>query len=166
MQEIERKFLLDGVPPVVDGHPSTEITQGYIAITDDAEVRIRARAGEHVLTVKGGRGVVRREVTVTLTREQFDALWPMTAGRRVTKRRVVVPHDDVELEIDVFTGELGGLVIAEVEFPSQEASEAFSPPAWFGREVTDDPAYRNAALATDGRPAASDAHPAGDVRPA
>ena len=148
--EIERKFLLDGPPSIIDGRNPTRIEQGYLAITADTEVRVRSRAGEHVLTVKGGRGLSRREVTVALTPEQFEELWEMTAGRRLTKSRWVIPQGDVELEIDVFDGDLEGLVVAEVEFPSEEAGAAFVPPDWFGREVTDDGAYRNAALATDG----------------
>ena len=150
MDEIERKFLLDGVPAVVDRYPPTEIEQGYLAITDDTEVRVRSRADDRMLTVKGGRGIVRREVTIPLTGAQFDELWPLTAGRRLTKRRWVVPHGDVDFEIDAFAGALDGLVIAEVEFASTAASDAFVAPDWFGREVTDDAAYRNAALATDG----------------
>ncbi|MBW3604900.1 MAG: hypothetical protein KY460_08320, partial [Actinobacteria bacterium] len=53
----------------------------------------------------------------------------------------------VEVEVDEFDGALSGLVIAEVEFESQDDSRAFQPPAWFGREVTDDDRYRNADLA-------------------
>jgi len=150
MEEIERKFLLDGPPPIIDGRAPTRIVQAYLAITADTEVRIRARAGDRVLTVKGGRGLSRREVSIPLTGEQFDELWELTDGRHLTKRRWVIAERDVELEIDVFEGDLDGLVIAEVEFPSEEASAAFVPPPWFGREVTDDGAYRNAALATEG----------------
>lgn len=155
MVEIERKFLLERVPDWIDAHPSTSIAQGYVAITDDTEVRVRARGQDRLLTAKGGRGTIRQEVTVALTAEEFDQLWELTTGRRLTKRRWVVPHDDVEVEIDMFDGHLAGLAVAEVEFPSEAASAAFAPPEWFGREVTDDPGYRNAALATrDGPPPA------------
>ena len=150
MDEIERKFLLDAVPDVVEGHTPTRIAQGYLAITDDTEVRVRARAGDHVLTIKGGRGLVRREASIPLTAEQFDELWPLTEGRRINKRRWVIPSDAAELEIDVFDDELDGLVVAEIEFESEQASAAFVVPDWFGREVTDDSRYRNAALATEG----------------
>jgi CYTH domain-containing protein len=150
VQEIERKFLLDAVPAVVEGHTPTRIRQGYLAITDDTEVRVRSRGGDRVLTVKGGRGLVRREVSIPLTAEQFDELWPLTEGRRINKQRWVIPSDAVELEIDAFDDDLDGLVIAEIEFGSEEASAAFVTPDWFGREVTDDIRYRNAALATEG----------------
>jgi CHAD domain-containing protein len=50
-------------------------------------------------------------------------------------------------ELDVYRGSLKGLRVVEVEFPSVEASAAFTAPAWFGAEVTTDPAYKNQALA-------------------
>lgn len=152
MLEIERKFLLDALPDDIDDHPSTRILQGYLAITDDIEVRVRAREDDRLLTIKGGRGEVRHETTLTLSADEFDELWELTADRRLEKRRYLVHKGEVEVEIDVFESGLAGLLIAEVEFPSAEASARFEPPAWFGREVTDDDTYRNAALATGGVP--------------
>lgn len=155
MYEIERKFLLDGLPAAVADVDPTWIDQGYLSVTADAEVRIRARADDHLLTVKHGRGEVRSEVTIALTAEQFADLWPLTDGRRIRKQRWVLPHDtqaELEVEVDQFHDALTGLLIAEVEFASQQASTAFEPPAWFGREVTDDDRYRNAALAHERPP--------------
>jgi adenylate cyclase len=59
-----------------------------------------------------------------------------------------VPIDNgLICEIDVFGGDLAGLVLAEVELPNEEA--AFRLPEWLTieREVTDDSAYTNSALA-------------------
>ena len=56
------------------------------------------------------------------------------------------------IELDVYTGDLEGLVVAEVEFDSEEAAEAFAPPEWFGEDVTDDVRYKNQRLARDGAP--------------
>ncbi len=148
MYEIERKFLLDELPAATAHVEPTRIDQGYLAVTDDLEVRVRARGGDHLLTVKGGRGEVRTEVTVPVSREQFHDLWALTEGRRISKQRWVLPNDSqAEVEVDRFEAELDGLLIAEVEFASQDASRAFTPPPWFGPEVTDDDRYRNAALA-------------------
>lgn len=148
MYEIERKFLLERVPPETAEVEPTSIAQGYLAIDADAEVRIRVRGDDRVLTVKQGHGEVRQESTVALTDEQFDVLWPLTADRRVHKWRWVIPRGDLQLEVDVFGGHLEGLIVAEMEFPSEDASRDFVPPDWFGREVTNDAHYRNAALAT------------------
>ena len=53
-------------------------------------------------------------------------------------------------EVDIYAGPLAGLVVAEVEFPDLAAALCFQAPAWFGREVTEDSAFRNAALARAG----------------
>jgi adenylate cyclase len=45
-------------------------------------------------------------------------------------------------------------VTAEVEFESEAAAEAFTPPPWLGRDVTDEPGYKNQRLAVHGLPSA------------
>jgi adenylate cyclase len=151
--EIERKFVLDGKPEGLDDYDSARIEQGYLAIVEgETEVRVRRKDRQAVLTVKQGTGEVRREEEIELTDEQFEALWPLTEGRRVAKRRYEVPHEGQTIEIDVFEGPLSGIVMTEVEFDSEEASAAFEPPAWLGNEVTGNPKYANENLATRGAP--------------
>jgi adenylate cyclase len=151
--EVERKFLV-GEPPELDGAEADEIQQGYLAIGSDGEVRLR-RKGEHlVLTAKRGTGLSRQESEVELDRERFDVLWPLTEGRRLHKRRHVLPQGDLKIEIDVYEGELEGLVVAEIEFPSEEEARDFDPPEWLGEEVTGDRRYLNETLATEGPPGA------------
>ena len=83
----------------------------------------------------------------------FEELWPQTEGRRVEKvRHLVGIGDGLTAEVDVYSGELEGLVTAEVEFDSGEAAEGFEAPAWTGREVTGDGRYANQALAVAGIP--------------
>jgi len=152
--EIERKFLLEAEP---EGEPSEsrEIVQGYLALADDrggAEVRVRRVGNEHWLTVKGGTGLIRAEEEIAIDRETLEALWPLTAGRRIAKTRHVIALGDLDIELDVFEGELEGLRIAEVEFPDEDSADAFEPPGWFGEEVTGDRRYLNETLATDGAP--------------
>jgi adenylate cyclase len=156
--EIERKFLVDPLPPGLEAHPSSQIEQGYIAITDEGvEVRIR-RYGDHsFLTVKSGGMTVRVEEEFEIDEQRFRALWPLTEGRRISKRRYLIPADQgATIELDVYDGALGGLVTAEVEFGSEAAAAAFTPPTWLGRDVTEEPAYKNKRLALDGLP---DHHP-------
>ena len=151
--EIERKFLVSASPSA-DGLASSRIRQGYVAVAaDGGEVRVRDRDGACSLTVKHGTGVVRSEAETPISPELFDALWPLTHSRRVEKRRLLVPLDSgLVAEIDVFDGALAGLVVAEVEFPSADAAAAFAPPAWFGRDVSDEPGYKNQSLALHGMP--------------
>ena len=151
--EIERKFVIaDG--PDLSPSSSVEIEQGYLSFGDDtgAEVRLRRRGGERTLTVKGGTGRSRIEEEIALDRRRFESLWPLTEGRRVQKTRHLFPSGEVEIELDVYRDELEGLRIAEVEFPSEAAADAFTAPDWFGDEVTGNVDYLNRTLATKGLP--------------
>ncbi len=149
--EIERKFLVPETPDL-SGTDSDEIDQGYLAIGSDGEVRLRRKGERLLLTAKRGSGISRDEAEVELDREPFERLWPLTEGRRLHKRRHVIPYGDLRIEVDVYEGELEGLVVAEIEFSSEDEARAFQPPDWIGGEVTGDERYLNETLATRGAP--------------
>ncbi|MFJ1867961.1 adenylate cyclase [Streptomyces sp. NPDC088097] len=153
--EIERKFLLDGFTPP-SSVAAEPIEQGYIAITaDGTEVRLRSIAGAYVLGVKRGTGsLARTEVECPLTESEFDELWPSTAGARLVKTRYAVPLDATTAYVDVYAESLAGLHTVEVEFGSEEEAADFTPPTWFGREITGVKRYKNRVLATEGPPPA------------
>ena len=104
------------------------------------------------LTVKVGRGRSRTEVEVDLAREEAEQLWAHTDGRRIEKVRHAVDVSGATADVDVYGGALDGLIVVEVEFTSEAAADAFVQPSWFGRELTGDKRWSNAALARDGRP--------------
>jgi len=148
--EIERKFLLSGLPEIAREAPSLRIEQGWMA---GEAIRERLRrvsddSGDRFYrTIKLGTGLTRAEYEESITREMFEPLWPLTGGCRVEKRRILLRDGDLTWEIDVFEGR--DLVTAEVELPSPDAElripEWLAP--WLVREVTDDPAYSNLNLA-------------------
>jgi CYTH domain-containing protein/CHAD domain-containing protein len=149
--EIERKFLVGEMPRAESGR--TSIEQGYLALDQHGEVRLRRAGGELLLTAKVGHGEVREEVEVALGPGAFEALWPLTAGRRVRKVRHYVPLDGfLRAEIDVYEGDLDGLRTAEIEFASRAEADRFRPPPWLGAELTGDERYANQTLATRGLP--------------
>jgi adenylate cyclase len=89
------------------------------------------------------------------------AVSPETPGRRhvallpstsVTKTRYELRLGTDVIELDAYQDGLRGLVMAEVEFDSEAAAYSFTPPSWFGREVTTDKRYRNQSLAMSGMP--------------
>ena len=149
MLEIERKFLIRTLPPDLETHPSYEIQQGYLVPTGEIEVRLRGSGEKLTLTFKKRAGLVREEINLPLTPEQWDELWPLTVGRRLRKRRYEVPCGEWTVEIDVYAGRSTGLVVAEVEFPSEAAAYLFQPPEWLGEEITGQPKYSNPLLATE-----------------
>jgi CYTH domain-containing protein len=152
MREIERKFLIPTLPEGIASHPASQIRQGYLAIEGDREVRVRARDARFTLATKRGLGLSREEQEIELQEPQFDRLWVFTRGRRVEKTRYELVHGESLIELDVFHGALEGLCVAEVEFGSEREAEAFSPPSWFGIEVTEDGRFMNKNLAQHGRP--------------
>ena len=152
--EIERKFLIPTSPPDLEDFPCSRIEQAYVAVDPaGTEVRIRRRTERTNLTIKGGRGRSRAEEELEIDSGRFARLWQLSDGRCLEKTRYEIPTSGgLTIELDVYGGDLEGLVTAEVEFDSPEAAERFVAPSWFGREVTEDDAYKNRRLAVDGRP--------------
>ena len=148
--EIERKFLIKKLPRALESFPHREIEQGYLVLgRDGSHVRLRRQGGHYSLTFKRGPARAREEREIRLSRAQFDALWPATAGSRLTKRRYDIPWRDRTIEIDIYGGSNAGLVVAEIEFADEKSRRAFRPPAWLRQEVSGDPYYSNVELARD-----------------
>jgi CYTH domain-containing protein len=150
--EIERKFLLPGLPEDRLQGAGEHIEQGYVAIDARAEVRVRRRDGRSTLTVKSAPARTRIEEEIVIDDDRFASLWALSSGRRVSKTRHLIEHGGATIELDEYHDALSGLVIAEIEFASEEASDAFDAPAWLGREITGDARYATQTLATTGLP--------------
>jgi CYTH domain-containing protein len=148
--EIERKFLIHFLPPQILHSRHFNIAQGYLANeTGGRHVRLRKKAKTALLTFKVNRGAAREEREIRLSAKQFATLWPATAGRRLHKVRYELPWKNLTIEIDIYRGRNHGLMVAEVEFPSQSSCRKFKPPPWFGREITGAKRYRNVRLARE-----------------
>lgn len=154
MIERERRYLVAYVPSALP--VPMHIVQGYISTGSspgDASVRVRRVEGRHILTIKTGSGRARTEIERDLTADEFDALWAAATELRIAKRRHLIPlADGHTAELDLFDDELDGRRLVEVEFDDDAAADAFMPPPWFGREVTEDGRYTNASLARHGWP--------------
>jgi adenylate cyclase len=152
-QEIERKWLIQGELPDLREIKGKEVIQGYIAVTSDGtEVRVRQKGDKYFQTIKSDGGLVRGEIEVELSKDQFDTLWQATEGRRLEKTRYELDYHGAKIELDVYKGALLGLVVVEVEFASVRDSETFIRPLWFGKEVTDNKGFKNKNLALHGIP--------------
>jgi CYTH domain-containing protein len=149
-REIERKFLLKFLPPRILQSRHYRIAQGYLSNeAGGRHVRLRKKANTTLLTFKVGKGNARIEREITLSAKQFATLWPATAGRRLHKVRYEVPYKKLIIEIDIYRGINDGLIVAEVEFPSEASCRKFKPPRWLGREVTGQKRYSNVRLAQE-----------------
>ncbi len=143
--EIEKKFLIDTLPDDLDKYPFHQIEQAYLCT--DPVLRIRRQDDDYILTYKGEGLMKHVEYNLPLNKEAYEHLLSKSDGTILTKKRIVIPlNDPLKIELDIFSGKFEGLYLAEVEFPNEEEANRFVPPAWFGREVTNDPAYHNSVM--------------------
>jgi len=139
------------LPERVRSAPAIEIDQGYIPGERIRERIRRSKSSDGTRfhrTLKAGSGLQRMEIEEETTLEFFEAVWPLTRGARVAKRRYLVPDGDVIWEIDEFLDRTG-LWLAEVEL--ERVDQSVRIPGWLApaieREVTEEPSYTNRALA-------------------
>ncbi|MDR0949229.1 MAG: CYTH domain-containing protein [Lachnospiraceae bacterium] len=158
--EIERKYLIHQLPPNLESYPRRYIEQAYLNI--EPVVRVRKDANNFFLTFKGPGMMAREEVNVPLDETSYYHLRGKADGQIISKYRYNIPllepqvregfpkpPNDYRLlvELDVFLPPYEPLLIAEVEFGSIEAAEAFLAPSWFGEDVTYRREYHNSYLA-------------------
>jgi adenylate cyclase len=146
-QEIERKFLVanDGWRAAAD--PGRRLRQAYLADTGKAAIRVRVEDGRTAyLTIKSAEpGLSRLELEYPVPVEDADALSTLRQGSILDKRRFRVPHAGRTWEVDVYSGDNEGLVVAEIELASE--TEAVDLPPWLGREVTGEARFYASRLA-------------------
>jgi adenylate cyclase len=144
--EIERKFLIHGDfrPFVLESLP---IKQGYLSSVPERTVRVRIKGDKAFLTIKGGGNATgsarfewEKEVDVSDAQDLLNLCEPGI----IEKIRHLIPVGKFTFEVDEFLGENAGLLVAEIELPSEDTS--FEHPSWLGREVTGDVRYYNAYL--------------------
>ena len=146
--EIERKFLVNRMPEDLKSYPHSEIEQAYL--NAEPVLRIRKKDHDYILTYKSKGMMVRVEEEMPLTEEAYLHLLNKADGRVITKTRYFLPYENHTIELDVFYGDMKPLVMAEVEFDTEEEANAFLPPQWFGREVTFEKKYHNVNMALGG----------------
>ena len=144
-KEIERKFLVkgDGWRRLAEG---VHYRQGYLNSAKERTVRIRTVGDKAVITVKGLTvGVTRMEFEYSIPYDDCVAMLDNLAEKPIIeKTRYKIPMGDFVWEIDEFFGVNEGLIVAEIELPSEDTP--FEKPDWIGDEVSGDPRYCNSNL--------------------
>jgi adenylate cyclase len=143
--EIERKYLLKRPPHQLSDYGCSKIEQAYLCT--EPVIRIRRKDDDYILTYKSAGLMEREELEVPLTKESYQHLLKKCDGNIISKIRYYVPLDSgLTAEIDVFQHGFDGLIIAEVEFPTVDAANAFVPPMWLSHDVTEDARFQNSNL--------------------
>ncbi|MCI8321521.1 MAG: CYTH domain-containing protein [Dorea sp.] len=143
--EIERKYLVKNIPGNLKDFPCRSMEQGYLSTAP--VIRIRKDQDCYELTYKSKGLMIREEYNLPLTADAYGHLLKKIDGRLIKKDRYMIPlKDGLTAELDIFKEELAPLVLAEVEFPDEESARAFTPPDWFGEDVTFSGKYHNSSL--------------------
>ena len=155
--EIERKFLIR-YPDLrwLERLPNcrrVEISQTYLRAPEGEELRVRQRGenGSYIYYKTSKRavsGVARVEVEQRLSQEEYLRLLMEAdpAKRPIRKTRYCLTWDSQYFEIDVYPF-WSDRAILEIELSDENAEIRFPPELTILQEVTEDPAYKNAALA-------------------
>ena len=151
--EIERKFLLANDDWRAHVERSVRMAQGYLndagSVTSGLQqvsMRVRIAGDAAHLNIKSREaGPSRQEFEYAIPLADADALLKLCVGGLIDKRRHYVRHEGHLWEVDEFAGDNAGLVVAEIELPSEQTE--FARPSWLGDEVTDDVRYYNFNLA-------------------
>ncbi len=150
-QEIERKFLVTSDHWRMAVTRSERMAQGYLTRLDAglrSSVRVRIAAGSAWLNLKSlTLGIARLEYEYPIPLgDAEEILQQLCVDGRIEKTRHYIPAGHLMWEVDEFSGENAGLIVAEIELGSVD--EVIELPHWIGAEVTDDARYYNVALAT------------------
>ena len=154
--EIERKYIVRGDEWRQHVTVSHRICQGYLSDDPARSVRVRLRDDEAFLTIKSesrDNGLSRQEFEYKIPFDDGMQLLRITKNT-IEKTRHIIPLQGIDaegqpialkIEVDVFSGENEGLVMAEVELP--DTGTTFEKPDFLGEEVTGVERYYNLFLA-------------------
>ena len=137
--------MIDNLPENLGSYACRHLEQAYLCTEPVVRVRKDDRCCE--LTYKSKGLLSREEYNLPLSAEAYAHLLSKADGNVITKTRYLIPlGGGLTAELDVFAEPYEGLRLVEVEFPSGEDARAFTPPAWFGEEVTWSSRYHNSTL--------------------
>jgi CYTH domain-containing protein len=150
--EIEVSYLPTRLPQGLDQITPKRITDMYLSDDTDllSKLRLRQKGDSYEMTKKVTPDPthlsVQHEYNISLTEAEFTKLRSVH-GREVIKDRYFMPLGNHTVEVDVFKGDLEGLILIEVEFSSEAQRDAFTPPEYFGADVTEENFVAGAYLA-------------------
>jgi adenylate cyclase len=145
--EIERKFLIKGKYKHL-AIKSERITQAYLSLDPERTVRVRIKGHKGFITIKGianNTGTSRYEWEKEINKKEAEELLELCLPGIIDKTRYIIPaYDNLYFEADEFHGLNQGLLMAEIELPTEETP--FVKPDWLGEEVTGIEKYYNSML--------------------
>ncbi|KQS41608.1 CYTH domain-containing protein [Pedobacter sp. Leaf194] len=145
-KEIERKFLLNASEwQKLNKPPGKKLRQGYILTDPNKTIRIRTAEDKAWMTIKGiSVGATRLEFEYEIPQNEATELLDNFSENELEKTRYEIVHRGKLWEVDVFSGDNEGLIVAEIELEAED--EQFEFPDWISDEVTHEKKYYNSNL--------------------
>ncbi len=143
--ETERKFLVKDTS-WKEGAEGVAYRQGYLSSHPERTVRVRTAGEKAYLTIKGKPvGASRSEFEYEIPHAEAERLLDQLCEKPlIEKIRYKILYAEMLWEVDEFSGDNTGLVVAEVELASED--QPVELPPWAGAEVTEDQRYYNSSL--------------------
>ncbi|MFI3214546.1 MAG: CYTH domain-containing protein [Eubacteriales bacterium] len=141
--EIERKFTIKELPDL-SRYPYHIMEQAYLNVAP--VVRVRKEDDTYYLTYKGSGMLSREEYNLPLDKDSYYHLLEKADGTVISKKRYLIPYQEYTIELDVFDAPFAPLILAEVEFSSEEEAHTFLQPDWFLKDVTFEKEYHNSNM--------------------
>ena len=144
--EIERKFQVNKEKwQQVKKPEGSYLRQGYLLTDPEKTIRVRVKKETGYLTIKGkNEGATRAEYEYPIPLIDAEELLDKFASAVISKVRFEIPVAGKIWEVDEFSGDNSGLILAEIELNTEE--EKFTLPDWVSEEVTHDKRYYNSQL--------------------
>ncbi len=144
--EIERKFLVKNNLWQDSVKKGTDFKQAYLTSGGSCSIRVRKEGSEANLNIKSATPeILRQEFEYPIPLDEAEELLSLFCTTAVTKKRYEVEYAGKTWEIDVFSGDNDGLIVAEIEL--DDIDEEFALPPWAGDEVSSEVRYYNTELA-------------------
>ena len=151
--ERERRYLLRTLPPgLALADPHFQITDNYITNT-----RLRLRKARWVPTNEWTLKLTQKYTpappdfsrtlitSIYLDEAEYEVLSVFEANE-LRKNRYPFEHEGRLYSVDVFLGDLRGLILAETDFTDDAEMDAFPPPAFAFADVTREVLFTGASL--------------------
>lgn len=177
--EIEKKFTVKEISFDLDKYPFHEIEQGYLNVhpairvrrQDDIYYMTYKGAPDSSLADKNSENIGQVEYNMPLDKASYEHMAAKADGNFIRKKRYLIPLNEdsftaeylkknplldeqikkgeIKIELDIFKAPFEGRILAEVEFPSEEAARNYHPASWFDEDVTGNRKYSNSQMSIE-----------------
>ncbi|MCM1215432.1 MAG: hypothetical protein NC548_13045 [Lachnospiraceae bacterium] len=149
-KEIERKFLINDFPEETSNLKlvtNAMVTQSYLSINPEVRIRRVSEKGKpiaHFLTIKSNGDMIRDEINLKISRDQYESLQDMIGYPAIEKQFMVFENKDgLKIECSKIDPDSpNSFSYAEVEFENEKNANEFKPLEFFVNEVTSDPSFK------------------------